>query len=247
MGSVRRSWTNSGTDSVQSVQQQATSAKRPSYPGFAPRSRTVQTEGLTTDELSGLLAIAKGNGTDVLLDALEGMMKAIVKANSRYVSEQLMAFVEAHEIPSLMVEDNPEICDSVSKYISTILFDVIARWISPQPQKPANWCLPHKGCGSSRCSRYISPCSPCVTSAQLHGNQSFSLSSCPISTTGDHYSTATLAPRQIFLIIANPNACESVPFQVPNRGPTQSQSQSYSHPPQTRSASKWPRPPQPLR
>jgi len=138
-----------------SLQQQAMLPTGLSYPGITPRPRTVLAEGLTTGELTGLLTIAKGNSSDELLDALGDMTKAVVKANSRYVSEQLMDFVKAilaHEVPPLMVEDNPEIYDSVSKYISTVLHDVIVRWIGPQPQKPANWCLPHEGCGSSRCA-----------------------------------------------------------------------------------------------
>jgi len=126
----------------------------PYHTGTSTRPGTVQIESLTADELSRLLALAKSDSSDALLDALEHMTEAVVKANAKYVSERLMNFVEAiltHEVPPLIVEDNSDIYDSVSKYITTVLRDIITRWIGPQPQKPTNWSLPHKGCGSKYC------------------------------------------------------------------------------------------------
>ena len=125
------------------------------FPGIPAQTGLNRIAGLTFSDLSTLLTMTKTHNVNMLSAALRDMTEAIVSANSRYISERLLDFVKsilAHEVPALIVEDDPDLFGAVSEYIYKVLSVVVSRHIGQEPMRPKDWSISERGCGNASCT-----------------------------------------------------------------------------------------------
>lgn len=58
----------------------------------------------------------------------------------------------SHKIPSLVVEDDLDLYDTVAAYIQAVLCVYIRRFVGDEPREPIDWSLPRQGCECSHCA-----------------------------------------------------------------------------------------------
>lgn len=113
------------------------------------RTHGAPVEGLNQHELADITDLTKKHGQLTINEVLKSMSEGLVKRGVHYIGENILPFIHSimkHEIPSLIVEDDPDLFDPIASYIELVLCDYVRKLIGDEPKKPKDWSLPDRGC-----------------------------------------------------------------------------------------------------
>lgn len=123
----------------------------------AIRTYSATVEALNHYELADITDLTKRHSPMSISNAFDKMSEALAFVDDKYAVENLFPFVESimsHKIPSLIVEDDSDLYETVAAYVQAVLCVYIRRYVGDEPQPLRNWSLPQRGCNNcSHCRK----------------------------------------------------------------------------------------------